>query len=179
MIRLIALYGFVAGLIVAVPMVWVLMTHEPGEQMPGVVTGYLTMIVALTAVFLGVKHYRDKVLGGAIRFGPALLVGLGISAVASVIYVAGWELAVAMSGFDFAGYYSKYMVDTARAKGVSGAELEKVVADAESFVKMYGKPLYRLPMVFIEMFPVGVLISLVSAALLRNSRFLPARRHLQ
>jgi len=31
-------------------------------------------------------------------------------------------------------------------------------------------------MTFIEIFPVGVLVSLVSAGLLRNSRFLPVRR---
>jgi hypothetical protein len=30
-------------------------------------------------------------------------------------------------------------------------------------------------MTFVEIFPVGVLVSLISAALLRNRRFLPAR----
>jgi hypothetical protein len=40
---------------------------------------------------------------------------------------------------------------------------------------MYSNPLYRLPITFVEMFPVGVLISLISAAVLRNSRVLPAR----
>lgn len=39
----------------------------------------------------------------------------------------------------------------------------------------YANPLFRLPMVFAEIFPVGVLVSLISAALLRNRRFLPAR----
>ena len=176
MIRLIALYGVVAGLIVAIPMVWGMLTLTP-ETAPdnGVLIGYLTMIVALTAVFLGVKHYRDKVLGGVIKFVPALLVGLGISAVASVIYVIGWEISLAYSGFDFAGGYTKTLVEAARAKGASPEELQKVMADAESFKKMYANPLYRMPITFIEMFPVGVLISLISAGLLRNSRLLPAR----
>jgi len=178
MIRLIALYGIIAGLIVAVPMAWRVMTLTPlSAPEHSALVGYLTMIVALTAVFLGVKHYRDKVLGGAIRFGRALLVGLGISAVASIIYVIGWELSVAISGFDFAAAYSSSLVEAARADGASQAELQKVMADAESFAKMYANPLYRVPMIFIEMFPVGVLISLISAALLRNSRLLPARKH--
>lgn len=176
MIRLIALYGTVTGLIVAIPMVWLMMTLTP-QTTPdgGVVYGYLTMIVALTAVFLGIKHYRDKVLGGVIKFGPALLVGLGISAVASIIYVIGWEISLALSNFDFAASYSNSMVEAARAKGASQAELQKVIADAESFAKMYKNPLYRVPITFIEMFPVGALISLISAALLRNSRLLPVR----
>ena len=176
MIRLIALYGSLAGLVVAIPMVWGMLVMTP-ETVPQneAVYGYLTMIVALTAVFLGVKHYRDKVLGGTIRFGTALLVGLGISAVASLFYVVGWEISLAATGFDFADSYSKALVEAARAKGASPAELQKAIADGEAFAKTYANPLYRVPITFIEMFPVGVLISLISAAVLRNSRFLPAR----
>jgi hypothetical protein len=176
MVRLIAVYGTIAGLVVAIPMVWFMVTMKPGAAMEGgALYGYLTMILALTAVFLGIKHYRDRVLGGAIKFGQALLVGLGISAVASVIYVIGWELSLELSGFDFAESYTKAMLDAARAKGTSEAELQEMLAATESFTTRYKNPLFRLPITFIEMFPVGVLISLVSAGLLRNSRLLPAR----
>jgi hypothetical protein len=171
-------YGIVAGLIVATPMVWRMLAAKPGateEPVSGMLLGYLTMIVALTAVFLGVKAYRDKVLGGAIRFLPALGIGLGISAVASVFYVIGWEISMAYSSFDFIAFYKAYMVSAAKANGATGAELQKAIADADSFATMYKNPLYRMPMTFIEMFPVGVLISLISAAILRNHRVLPAR----
>ena len=171
-------YGFIAGLIVATPMVWRMLAAKPGateEPVSGMLLGYLTMIVALTAVFMGVKAYRDKVLGGAIRFLPALGVGLGISAVASVFYVIGWEISMAYSSFDFIAFYKAYMVNAARANGATGAELNQAIADAESFATMYKNPLYRMPMTFIEMFPVGVLISLITAAILRNHRVLPAR----
>ncbi len=46
----------------------------------------------------------------------------------------------------------------------------------ETFKAQYANPLFRLPMTFIEIFPVGVLVSLISAAILRNPRVLPARR---
>jgi len=179
MTSLILRYGVIAGLIVGIPMVWRMLAAKPMDtEMPvaGMLLGYLTMIVALTAVFLGVKAYRDKVLGGAIKFLPALGVGLGISAVASLLYVIAWEISMAYGSFDFIASYKAYMVEAAKAKGVSGAELNKAIADAESFAKMYVNPLYRMPMTFIEMFPVGVLISLISAAILRNSRVLPAQR---
>ena len=58
--------------------------------------------------------------------------------------------------------------------GVSSG-LERLRAEAVEFLAMYANPLFRLPTTFVEMFPMGVLISLLSAALLRNSRFLPAR----
>jgi hypothetical protein len=176
MFRLIALYGTIAGFIVAVPMVGMMMMATPGASFEnGALYGYLTMIAALTAVFLGIKHYRDKVLGGVIKFLPAFLVGLGISAVASLIYVLGWELSLVLSNFDFAATYSKSMVDAVRARGGSEAEVQQAIADADAFVQMYSNPVYRMGITFVEMFPVGVLISLLSAALLRNSRLLPAR----
>ncbi len=178
MIALILRYGIVAGLIVGIPMVWRMLAAKPMDtEMPvaGMLLGYLTMIVALTAVFLGVKAYRDKTLGGVIRFLPALGVGLAISAVASVIYVIAWEISMAYSSFDFIAFYKAYMIDAAKARGATGAELNQAIADAESFAKMYVNPLYRMPMTFVEMFPVGVLISLITAAVLRNPRVLPAR----
>jgi hypothetical protein len=174
MTRVILVCGTIAGLIVAVPMVWSMlsMTEAPSNA---AFYGYLSMILGLTAVFLGIRHYRDKVLGGVIRFVPALLIGLGISAVASLFWVVGWEISLALSGFDFPAAYSQSMVEAARAKGASEAELQQVIADAETFARRYANPLFRVPITFVEMFPIGVVISVIAAALLRNSRFLPAR----
>ena len=174
--RIVMIYGTVAGLIVAVPMVALMLTLT-AETAPdnGALYGYLTMLVALTAVFLGVKHYRDKVLGGAVRFLPALFVGLAISAIASVIYAIGWEISLALTGFDFPGAYLHEMVEAARARGASAAEIERITQQAEGFARLYANPLYRLPVTFVEMFPIGAVIALISAALLRNSRFLAAR----
>jgi hypothetical protein len=148
---------------------------DAGDPLGGMLIGYLTMLVALTAVFLGIKHYRDKVKGGVVKFLPAVGVGLAISAVAGVFYVVGWEISMAYSEFDFARYWSNYLVEGARAKGANAAELARAEADAQRFLVQYANPLWRIPMTFIEIFPVGVLVSLISAAILRNSRVLPAR----
>ena len=176
MTSLILRYGIIGGLIVALPMLWQWLplkgdAHPPG----GLMLGYATMLVALTTVFLGVKQYRDRKLGGVIRFLPALGVGLGISTVACLFYVIGWEIVTAYSDFNFSTWYANSMIAAAKARHASPAELQQVAAEAESFAQLYAKPWFRMPMTFIEMFPVGVLISLISAALLRNSRFLPAR----
>ncbi len=76
---------------------------------------------------------------------------------------------------DFAKDYADALIAEERAKGVSGAALAKFTAEMEAFKTSYANPLYRWPMTFSEIFPVGILVSLVSAGLLRNSRFLPAR----
>jgi hypothetical protein len=175
MLRIILIYGVIGGLIVAAPMaVSMLTTTEGAIPENAALYGYLSMLLAFTMVFVGIKHYRDTVLGGVIRFLPALGVGLGISAVASLFWVVGWEITLA-TGFDFAGAYSESVVAAAQTRGAPAAELERIRADTAEFLSMYENPLFRLPITFIEMFPIGLLISLISAAPLRNSRFLPPR----
>jgi hypothetical protein len=178
MYRNILTYGAIAGVLVGIPLS-VLTISMNGHHLPNglaMAIGYLTMLVALSAVFVGVKRYRDVDLGGVIGFWPALAMGIGMSVIAGIFYVLAWEISVAIAHLDFASGYAKAMIDQERARGVTGAALAKFTAEMEQFKTNYASPFYRLPMTFIEIFPVGVLVSLVSAALLRNSRFLPARR---
>lgn len=77
---------------------------------------------------------------------------------------------------DFATSYSNAIIASEKARGASAEALAKLTADMETFKLQYANPMFRLPMTFAEIFPVGVLVSLASAGLLRNSRFLPARR---
>jgi len=175
MLRIVLIYGVIGGIIVAVPMIYGTFTlTEDTVPENAALYGYLSMLLAFTMVFVGIKHYRDKVLGGVIRFLPALGVGLGISAVASLFWVVGWELTLA-SGFDFGNAYTESVVAAAQARGAPAAEIEQIRTETAEFLAMYANPLYRLPITFVEMFPIGALISLLSAAMLRNSRFLPAR----
>lgn len=176
MLRTCLIYGAIAGLIVAVPMFSLLAADFGHDSWTSShLFGYSLMILALSMVFIGVKSYRDKVKGGVIKFMPAFLLGLGISAVAGLIYVIGWEFTLAMTNYTFASEYTAAVLEAARAKGVSPAELEAMRAQYAEFERMYANPLFRLPMTFTEIFPVGFIISLIAAALLRNPRFLPAR----
>ena len=177
MLRLIIRYGVIGGLVVGVPLsVIVIAFGDQGSSSWGWVVGYLTMLIGLSTIFIAIKRHRDTTLGGVIRFWPALGIGLAISFIAGIFYVLSWELALDITHLDFAGKYAQAMIDAAKAKGLTGDALAKAVADAEQFKTMYANPLYRLPETFAEIFPVGVLVSLISAGLLRNSRFLALRR---
>lgn len=170
-------YGTLAGLIVGIASSG--LTVGLSHQLPSpysMVIGYLVMLIALSAVFAGIKRHRDVDLGGVIRFWPAFALGIGIAFVASVFYVVAWEATVAVTHMDFAGSYANFVIDEQKAKGVSGEALARLTADMEQFKIQYANPLYRLPMTFIEIFPVGLLVSVISAGLLRSSRFLPAQR---
>lgn len=176
MTRRILIYGLIAGLIVGAQLLIITLAMKDTPPAYGALIGYTTMLLALSTIFVAVKRYRDAEGGGVIGFWPALAMGLAISTVAGVIYVAAWEAALAIGQIDFAGAYAKALIAEQQAKGVRGAALAKFVAEMETFKAQYANPLYRLPMTFTEIFPVGVLVSLIAAALLRNPRFMPARR---
>ena len=177
MLKTILKYGVIGGVIVGVPRfaVAVVMDGHPPLAW-GMVFGYATMLIALSTVFLGIKHHRDVDGGGVIKFWPALGVGLAISLIAGVFYVATWELSQVITGGGFAADYARTVIAEKQAAGASAAEIEALRVQMAAFAVQYANPLYRLPMTFSEIFPVGVLVSVISAALLRNSRFLSARK---
>lgn len=177
MLRTILKYGVIAGLVVGG---FELVTFTAFSGMPplkyGMLIGYTTMLIALCAVFVGIKRHRDVERGGVIGFWSGLGIGLGISFIAGIFYVVAWEAVQAITHMDFASSYAHAIIASEKAKGASAETLAKLTADMETFKIQYANPMFRLPMVFAEIFPVGVLVSLVSAGLLRNSRFLPVRR---
>jgi uncharacterized protein DUF4199 len=177
MIRKILSYGTIAGLIAGVSLSALTVSMTGHRSLVyGAALGYSTMLIALSAVFVAIKRHRDVDLGGVIKFWPAFGMGLGISVIAGILYVLAWEATVAMTHMDFASGYAKTLIEEQKAQGASAEALARLTAEMERFKIQYANPLYRLPMTFVEIFPVGVLVSLISAGLLRNSRFLPARQ---
>ena len=169
MLRKILSYGAIAGLIVGLPLFGMTVARSGHPPLTySMVLGYLIMLIALSTVFVAIKRRRDVDLGGAIGFWPAFGLGLGISVVAGVFYVLAWEAALAVTHMDFASSYAKLVIAQQQAHGASAADLAKLSADMERFKAQYANPVYRIAMTFTEIFPVGVLVSLVSAGLLRK-----------
>ncbi len=176
MLRIALIYGAIAGtIVIGVMTLGFILDGEEKGAASGQIFGYLTMLVALTLIFVGVKRHRDVNHGGVIKFTPAFLTGLAIAAVAGVFYVVGWEIYLATTDHAFIEQYSAAVIEKKKAAGVSGAALEKLIADMEKMVETYGNPFFRVPITFSEIFPVGLLVSIVSAAILRNPNVLPAR----
>ena len=99
---------------------------------------------------------------------------MGIALVAGVVYVIGWEAYLWLTHYTFWDIYSKGVVDAQRASGASAADITRATNELAVMGKNYAKPLYRMVMTLFEILPVGVVIALISAALLRKSNFLPA-----
>ena len=172
--RIILTYGLISGLVIITGIIGTIVLA--GDEPHGNVwLGYLIMLLALSSILVGVKQHRDQALGGVIRFRTALGVGLGIAVIAAIAYIVVWEAYLALTDYGFMDQYIAHTLEAKRAAGVTGAAYQQALAEAETMRRQYANPLFRVPITFAEIFPVGLLIALVSAALLRNPRFLPAR----
>jgi hypothetical protein len=175
-LRYAAIYGSLSGAIVILVLIVGLQFQSQLHFIGTEWFGYLTMLVALTFIFVGVKRYRDVEKGGVIKFFTALAVGLGIAVMASLIYMLVWEIYLAATHYTFMDHYIDGIIRARKAAGVSGPALAQQIAQLNAMRDEYANPLYRLPMTFLEIFPVGLIVALVSAGLIRNTKFLPAAR---
>lgn len=175
MTKIALIHGGIAGVIIILAMIigFALSDGEPSNL--SMWTGYLIMIIALSLVFVGVKRHRDRNHGGVIKFLPAFLMGLAIAFVAGTAYVATWEIYLAATGYEFMDKYVASVIAKKEAAGLAGAALDAEIAKMNELAANYANPLFRMPMTFLEIFPVGLIVALVSAALLRNPKLLPAR----
>ena len=136
--------------------------------------GYLVMFAAFALVFVGVKRYRDEELGGVIRFGTAFKVGLAMTLVATAIYVVAWEATQFATDYRFMDEYAASYVAQVEASGAPEAEVERAREQVAVAVERMRNPIFRTLITATEIFPVGLLVTLLSAAVLRRPETLPA-----
>ena len=82
--------------------------------------------------------------------------------------MATWELVYFKLAPGFADKYAAYAVEHKKASGASAQEVEAVRQQMEQFKVWYDKPLLNAAITFTEPFPIGLLVTLVSAGVLRR-----------
>lgn len=175
--KVILVYGLIAGLIVGAMFFVTAPFYDNGTLNfdNGMWVGYTSMVIALSLILFGVKSYRDNYSEGVISFGTAFKIGILITLVASVIYALSWEAAYNTVSKGYSEAMSKHYIEKARQGGKSEAEVAKATAEMKEFTTMYENPLIRFGMTLLEIFPVGLIISLISAGLLRKKEFLSSQ----
>jgi hypothetical protein len=172
--KTVLVFGLIAGTIMSVLMAMTMPFHDRIGPETGRVLGYTSMVLAFMLVFFGIRSYRDRVRDGAISFGRACAVGALITVVASLCYVASWQVIYYNFMPDFAERWSEQTVERARAGGASAAELSEKRAEMERWAAMYHNPLFNAAFTLLEPLPVGLIMTLVSAGILRRRRRTPA-----
>jgi hypothetical protein len=129
------------------------------------------MVLSFLLVFFGIRSYRENVGGGYITFGRGFTVGILIALISSLAYVITWEIVYQNWLYDFPEKYTNYVIEKARASGVSAEELARQSTELNSMWAVYRSNIFiRAVATFIEPFPVGLIITLISAGVLRKRR---------
>jgi Protein of unknown function (DUF4199) len=173
--RIVITYGVISGLITGGLMLATMPLYDKGilNFDNGALVGYTGMVISLSLVFFGIKSFRDNQAGGSVTFGKAVLIGMLITMIASVFYAMAWEVSYANMGDRFVQQWTDHALEKLQTGGATEADIQAARADWKSFGEMYKNPLIRFGMTLFEILPVGLVISLVSAALLRRKEFLP------
>jgi hypothetical protein len=168
----IIIYGLIAGIVVSIPMLFMVnsTTNATGnvDFDKSMLIGYTSMLIAFSLVFVGIRNYRDKYNGGVIRFGKAFTIGMMIVLIASTFYVVAWLVDYFYFIPDFAEKYAAHMLDKLKASGASQIEIDMQTKEMASFAKLYKNPLYNAMMTYAEILPVGLIVTLISSLILKR-----------
>ncbi|HVU55974.1 MAG TPA: DUF4199 domain-containing protein [Puia sp.] len=174
--KIVLVCGLIGGLITTVWMIILsFIYHVHGEIDHGEIYGYGSMILAFSLIYVGVRNFRNKYNNGVISFGKAFRIGLYITLIASTIYVGTWQVIYFGYARDFGKVYADHKLAKLRVSGVSEEVIAKEKAEMESWIKAYDMPLVNIGMTYIEILPVGLLVSLITALILKRKSALPEK----
>ena len=167
--RVVLVFGLISGAISSAMMFLTLPLISSGavSWSSSLIIGYTSIFLSFLLVFFGIRSYRENA-GGTISFGRATAVGLLITLISCAFYVASWEVIYYKLMPDYPAKYSAHTIDTMRREGASDAAIAAKTQELQKMWAMLENPLINAGMTFIEPFPVGLLVTLVSAAVLRR-----------
>lgn len=163
-------FGLIAGAILSGMMLLSMRFRDQIGFEKAEVIGYTTMVVAFLMVFFGVRSYRDNVAGGSVTFGRAFKVGILITLIASICYVATWQVVYHKLAPDFVDKYAAYAVEKGRESGATEAEVAATTRKMADFKEMYENPLANIAITLLEPLPVGIVFTLLTAWVLSRKR---------
>ncbi|MCE3294629.1 MAG: hypothetical protein K0R65_343 [Crocinitomicaceae bacterium] len=167
-------FGIISGLIISAFMGTSMAIMSCGSSNPdsmnnSMIIGFSAMAVAFSFVFVGIKNFRDKQNGGTITFGKAFLLGLMITFIASTLYVITWGIEFHFFMPDFIDKFAEIQIQQLKDAGMSGAALDQASREMETTIHNYKtNPFYFAMFTYMEILPVGILITLISALILRR-----------
>ena len=167
--RNVLVFGLIAGLIVSAWCVCsVAWCYTTGNFNGSMLLGYASMILAFSLVFAGIKNYRDKFNNGVISFGKAFKIGLLITLVASTVYVVVWLIDYYVFIPDFMDKYSAHVIKDAQNSGATAAEISSKTKEITAMKEMYNTPVWVVLLTYLEIFPVGLLVTIIAALILKR-----------
>lgn len=155
--------GLFGSIIVSALLVFVTMYMRANpEKEVSMLIGFTVMTLAFFFLFWGIKQQREA-NNGSISFGKAIMTGFWISLIISTIYVLVWLIIL----YNFFPNFAEHYTDMAIQKA-SPDEVAKVTEEMNSFKEMYKNPIMVILFTYMEILPLGIVISFISALILKK-----------
>ncbi|RTL14065.1 MAG: DUF4199 domain-containing protein [Flavobacteriaceae bacterium] len=157
--------GIFGSLIVSVLLLSVTFNMKANpEKEVSMFFGFAGMLLAFIFVVLGIKQQRDA-NNGFISLGKAFLTGFWITLIISTVYVVVWLIIF----YNFFPNFAEHYTDMAIAKA-NPDEVAKVTEEMNSFKEMYKSPIMVILLTYMEILPLGIVFSLISALILKKKQ---------
>jgi hypothetical protein len=161
-------FGTISGLITSILMCLSLLIANRIGAGHSMVLGYTIMVASFLLVYFGIRSYRDNTLGGQISFARAFACGILITLITCVFYVAIWEILYFNFMPHFMDGYFAGQIQKVQSAGLDAATTAAQIAEIQRSQQLYQNPFVNMAYTFMEPFPVGLIITLISAAILRR-----------
>jgi hypothetical protein len=161
-------FGLISGVLSSLMMLATMPFMDKIGFDKGYYYGYTAIVLSFLLVYFGIRSYRDNVGHGQITFAKGFAVGISITLISCIFYVVTWEILYFNFLHDFMDKYGAYVIEKLKAKGASPAAIQAQMQQLQKLKELNENPLINAAMTFIEPFPVGLAITLISAAVLRK-----------
>lgn len=167
--RVVLLFGLLLGVLFSINLVYmVYLCYNDPDFAPNMFLGFAVMLVMLSAVYFGIKNYRDKQLNGAISLGKAFKTGALIAFIGSTIYVIVWLIIYYLYVPDFMDKYAVQELRNAIKSGASLKDIAKIKQDTDNYKELYKSPFWVVILTYIEVLPLSLAIAFISALMLKR-----------
>jgi hypothetical protein len=162
-------YGLIGGMILAgMVATMMLLIGDTSDFEKGESVRYIFITAAFMMIYLGIREYRDKKMGGAITFNITFRTGLLITIIASACYAIAWLVYFNFIDESFTDRYTMFMTEKIKAGDKSPSEIENEITLFSENMSNYKKPGIMGLYTFLEVFPIGLVISVLCGLLMKR-----------
>lgn len=157
--------GLLGSVIVCLVMIGMTMYMKANpENEPNAFIGFISMMIAFIFLILGIKQTREA-NDGVISFGKAFTTGILITLIMSTIYVLVW-LVIYYNFFpNFIEQYGDMVLKNAKPE-----DLADKTEQVNMMKEAYKNPLLIIFWTYVEIFPLGFIVSLIAAFIMKRSK---------
>jgi hypothetical protein len=138
------------------------------------VVGYLTMLLSMIFVFMGIRYYRDHVNNGYLSFSEGLKLGALIVLFPALTFGLFDILYTQVLHPSFSNEYMAYQVEKIKAS-VPADQVDQRVAKLRKDMELFGNPFFEFLLMAITVYIVGLIVTIISALALRRKKPLVTR----